>query len=69
MKFEDDFDLVSQQATCRIDNVWEKPAAWKNCVESKISVEQEELLSLRLMIRSRIFNFYVILDPNLDPLK
>ena len=35
MKFEDDFELVSQQATCRLDNVWDKPAAWKNCVESK----------------------------------
>ena len=35
MKFEEDFDLVSQEATCRLDNVWEKPAAWKNCIESK----------------------------------
>ena len=50
MKFEDDFALVSQQATCRIDNVWEKPAKWKNCVESKIWVEKGELLSSRLMI-------------------
>ena len=35
MRFEDDFDLVAQSATCRLDNKWDRPAEWKNCVESK----------------------------------
>ena len=35
MRFEDDFDRVAQSATCRLDNKWERPAEWKNCVESK----------------------------------
>ena len=36
MKFSEDFDLAAQQATCRLDNVWDEPADWKDCVESKM---------------------------------
>ena len=35
MRFEDDFDLAAQSATCRLDNKWDRPAEWKNCVESR----------------------------------
>ena len=36
MKFEKDFELVSEPATCGRDNIWAEPnGAWSGCVPSK----------------------------------
>lgn len=35
-KFEEDFFMVSQDATCLVGDSWEPPAeGWKNCVKSE----------------------------------
>lgn len=37
MKFEKDFDLETENATCREGNTWDEPhGAWSKCVASKL---------------------------------
>ena len=62
MKFEDNFHLVSQEATCRLDNVWEKPAAWKNCVESENLLLQRSAVTVTSLGKLSLKRTFTVLS-------